>query len=156
MIVKVDRDFFLLNFFHHVWWSLNTKNLENSFKNDLTEEKRLLCSAPGRKIRGTAWSYDKVYRFGEASIMLTTYLGVTVCQTRLILAGQDSKQLKTSNMVRNKFLALISISWLPIASTPHWEKVSFIICLLSPSIEELASKEFYQSSSYKIQPSHTN
>ena len=68
MIVKVDRDFFLLNFFHHVCWSLNTKDLENSFKNDLTEEKRLLCSAPGRKIRETAWSYDKVFRFGARYI----------------------------------------------------------------------------------------
>lgn len=70
MIVKVDRDFFLLNFLHHIWWSLNElKGLENSFKIDLTDEKRLLCSAPGRKIKGTAWSYDIRFRFCEASIM---------------------------------------------------------------------------------------
>ena len=52
------------------------------------------------------------FRFGETSIMWTTYLGVTVCQTRLILAWQDSKQFKASNMVRNKFLASINIKWL--------------------------------------------
>ena len=60
------------------------------------------CSAQ-RQEEKSEGRLDPEKRSSSGNLLTTcrTYLGVTVCQTRLILAWKDSQQLKSSNMIRD-------------------------------------------------------